>query len=307
MIFALVVLMLASSSLAADSRLSFPKQFTVTQKGVNIQTGRFLASDQDLAIGPLVLRRSWGELPSFPLARGFGPASAVLNQTRSWAHNLQQGSYFQTNDSTGNLVVFVVDGAEYRFRIDVNFNAMAQNKSSQGVRVTINGNQWTLVDRQGNVFLFQSHPAISQNGASYAAQQLLMSATYANGSQTNYTYNSNAQVRTVINSLGYGLVFDYDAQSNLAIVCGFNLTTAMVNSSTTCAGAALKVSYGYEATGTRLTSVTDNDSGVVGISYVEMTPNSNVFLPSCITYRNTSNCRIAVQYGQGVLTIPDQV
>jgi hypothetical protein len=290
---------MCSAAFAADSRLSFPKQFSLSAKGVNVQTGRYMKSVEDLKIGPFALRRSWGELPALPIVRSFGTPLIASSQTLQWSHNYVQGPYLDGNDSQGNLNIFIVDGAEYRFRTDPNGIFMAQDKATQGSRVDQSAGQWTLTDRQGNIFVFQVPANITNSGQKY-----LISATYANGSQMLYTYNNAGQVRTITSNLGYALVFDYNAQSNVSSVCGYNLTATQVSGSSTCASAALKVSYGYDSTGAQLTSVTDTGGGVVNINY---TISGGAPLPTCITLRNSATCEVTNVFGVGPLILPDQV
>jgi hypothetical protein len=284
---------------AADSRLSFPKQFSISAKGVNVQTGRYMKSVEDLKIGPFALRRSWGELPSYPIVRGFGTPLSAANQALQWTHNFLQGQYLDGNDSIGSLYIFVVDGNEYRFRIDINSNFLAQDKSTQGSRIEQTPPQWKLIDRQGSVYIFE--PVA---GTTNSTQKYLTSATYPNGSRLLYTYNAAGQVRTVISNLGYALVFDYNAQANLAVACGYNLTVTRVTSSSTCAGASLKATYGYDATGAQLTTVTDALNGVVTINYTVV---GNAPLPTCITFRNSAACEVTNEYATAGLLLPDQV
>ena len=288
--------MMIDPAYAADSRFTYPKQFTMSAKGVNVQNGRFNHSAVDLSLGPFSLKRSWGDEPLYPRVRTFGTGYFSNRIYTAWGHNYVQGSYADTQDSLGNLIVFVVDGQEFRFRVDPNFQLLPQNKSSQGNRLSYVSGSWILVDRGGNVFTFQPHAALPQVGFSYNVNQVLASAVYADGSRLDYAYNGSAQVRTVTSNKGYALVFDYDGQNNLAAACGYNLSITVVNLSTNCAPAVRKVTYGYNAAGTLLTSVTDVHSGVVNISYVSL-GNAAWPWPSCITLRNSSTCEISNHYG----------
>ncbi len=274
----------------------------MSAKGVNVQNGRFNYSSVDLAIGPFSLKRSLGDDALYPITRTFGPGYTSNRIYSAWGHSYAQGSYLKGSDSLGNLIVFVVDGKELQFRSSTGPVFLPQNKSSQGNRLSVQNGNFVLVDRDGSTYNFLQHPAFGSNGTSFT--QLLSNVLYADGSRLDYTYNSLGQVRTVISNMGYALVFDYNAQNNLAAVCGFNLTTAIVMSSTTCVGASRRVTYGYNAAGTLLTSVTDAEAGVVNISYVTA---ANAPWPSCITFRNSATCEISNEFGGSLLIEEDQV
>lgn len=302
-----LLLMLAvggNSVRAADARFTFPKQYSMSAKGVNLQNGRFSYSAVDLSIGPLTLTRSLGDGPLFRVSRMFGPSYFSSGIYSSWGHSFAQGSFAATGDSLGNLIIFIVDGRELRFRVSPNFDFLPQDKGTQGNRLSYQSGNWALVDRSGNTYNFQPHPSQSQSGYSYNVNQLLYSVVYADGSRLDYTYNASGQVRSVQSSKGYAIIFDYNASNNLAAACGFNLTQSTVSASTTCAAAPHKVSYGYNAAGTLLTSVTDAGSGMVTISYVTA---ANAPWPSCISYRNSATCEVSNQFGGVILTKPDQV
>ena len=73
--------------------------------------------------------------------------------------------------------------------------------------------------------------------------QVLQTAVYADGTQVDYSYNAAAQPKFVKYNRGFAIVFDYAANANVSAACGFNLAQTFADASTTCTGAALKVSF----------------------------------------------------------------
>ncbi|MFZ4747835.1 MAG: hypothetical protein ACOYLK_13220 [Sphingomonas sp.] len=277
---------LVGGAFAADNRLSFPKQFSLSPKGVNIQTGRFSYQQTDLSIGPFKLVRSWGDSPAFG---GFGQ---VLNPSggqglaSGWSHNLGGGI---TTTSSGGIDFqrVVVDSTEYLFKFASGNTYAPANSSAQGMVLTVAGTQWSMTDRSGAVFAFYTHST---------GNRLLQRALYADGSAISYTYTSTAQIKLAVSNLGYAVVFDAGANQNITAVCGFNTTQVYVSASTTCSGATLKVGYAYDATGARLTSVTDASGGVTNFTNID-TGTGQGYLVTCISLVNSATCAIQNAFG----------
>lgn len=303
-----VTLPQAAQAQTQDKRYEFPQQYTLSPKGVNVQTGHFMASKTDLSVGNLSLTRHWGDTPTYaPSSRAFGvlsysseqPPQGWVPTNRGWGHNFIQGvEYWPGNNSSLPRIYVVVGGTTYTFVVLTDGTIGPADQSSQGTRLegaAGSANQWLFTDRGGNQYLFFAHPAIAQGGIAGNPKQILQSVTYADGGRTDYSYNAAAQPKLVRSSTGYALVFDYNAQGNVASACGFNLAQTYVDTASSCAGAALKTSYGYDASGTNLTSVTDTLGRIVTISY--NVPGSATALVACMSLPNSATCEIQNVYG----------
>lgn len=287
-----------------DRRDNFPEIFTVSPKGVNLQTGRFTYSKTDLTVGGLSFVRTYGG----PRVAMFGADGNLdPNARRGWTHSFAHGTY---TSSQGNqvLIHFVVPGQTYSFFAALTSPPTYSNvvsPDSVGSTVSVIGQNYRLETKNGDVFTFFKHPNLRQlSGTSVPLIQVLTRAEYADGSIIDYIYNNKAQPRVITNNRGYAIVMDYNASGSVSTVCGYNMAVQFVNSSTTCAGAALKVSYSYIA-GPSLSQVTDVFGRIVNITY-------NAGLPACISLANSPTCEISNVYGTlpgepAGLTRPDQV
>lgn len=300
---------------AEDSRFQYPQQYTVSPKGVNVQTGRFMSSKVDLSIGNLTLTRNWGDVPSMTFNRSLGAQDTYsedviqgwVSPNVGWSHSFNQGVQYWTGSNTALPRVYVVvDGKQYTFIELTDGTIGPADQGSQGTILISTSGQWVFTDRNGNQFTFFAYPGISQGGIAGNPIQALQSATYADGTRVDYTYNASVQPLFVKNNSGYAMAFDYNANGNVSAVCGFNLAQTYADASTTCTSATLKVAYGYDATARNLTSVTDTLGRVVTLTYV--TPLS---LPSCISFPNVATCEIqnsfGSQPGDALPTYADQV
>lgn len=290
---------------AEDARYSYPQQYSVSPKGVNLQTGRFISSKVDLSIGSMKLTRNWGDVPAMvPNLRSFGLLLSEAGATYwshsniGWNHNFNQGvQYWPGNASKLPRVYIVVGGKKYEFIVLSDGTLGPVGQAAQGTRLTWVSGQWGFTDREGNQFTFFAHPGIAQTAGPGNPIQVLQTAVYADGTQVDYSYNAAAQPKFVKDNRGFAIVFDYDANANVSAACGFNLAQTFADASTTCTGAALKVSYGYDATGKNLTSITDVLGRVVTITYVAGQTGLPMWLPSCISLPNVATCELQHVYG----------
>ena len=302
---------------SADKRDDFPPIYTVSPKGVNLQTGRFTYSKTDIGIGPLSFVRSWGA-PRVPMV-GAGGLVAIKNNLTfgGWQHGFAQGTYFTSQGLPGsqqtNLNV-AVDGVTYQFVASGN---AAQplfpfTTDTIGSNIALIGGEYRLETKNGDVYLFTKHPALRQSRSSPFFIEVLRRAEYGDGSTLDYSYNASGQLRTVISNHGYAIIIDYGAGGVIASVCGYNMAVQSISSASTCAGAVLKVSYQYS--GSALSSVTDVDGGVTSIIAGPPIGGSggSPAPVACITLVNSPVCEISNVYGPrpdetGGLTKADQV
>jgi hypothetical protein len=293
----------------SDRRDDFPPIFTVSPKGVNLQTGRFTYSKTDLSIGGLSFIRTFGG-PRVPLVGLKGVPDN--NARKGWTHNFAHGTYTSSQSGLGSpslLIHFVVLGQTYSYfaflGTPVTFGNFV-SADALGSTVSVIGKDFRLETKNGDVFYFYKHPALRQLSGDTTASliQVLRRAEYADGSSLDYSYNSSGQPKTVINNRGFAIVMDYNVAGSISNVCGYNLTVKYVNSSTTCAGATLKVSYEYNSIPS-LSRVIDVSGQSVTINYISGSI-------SCISLVNSSNCEISNVSGPlpgepAGITRPDQV
>jgi hypothetical protein len=281
---ALLALAVAAGEAEAQSdlRYAYPEQLTVSPMGVNLQTGRLAYVKQDLAIGPLSLVRSWGDSSAFP-----GPAFGSYVRTKSyvtgWTHSLNQGVAPNITMSGGDYREVVVDRKRYSFVV-LNTGAIQPwSSSAQGALLESTGGGYSLTNQAGARYTF-----ITKSGTT----AVLGKAEYPDGRTADYSYTSDFKLRNVVSSNGYAIVLDYDSGGNVGTACAYNTTVQFVGASTTCAGAALKVTYGYGSGGTSLTSVTDVRGNVV-----QMLGYATMGGPLCMTLPNTSACELQNAFG----------
>lgn len=312
----IICLLCAMTSVAAwgqkDVRYTFPKQFSVSPKQVNLQTGRFIYSKVDLQIGNLKLERVWGDSPTTPMAlRSFGTAVSYFESSAlgwqspnaSWQNALSQGVQYWPGDNS-NLArrYVVVDGQQYTFAVLPDGFSVPADQSTSGANLTLINGQWVFTDRSGNVFTFYAHPGINQSGFAGNPIQVLLKSAYADGSLVNYAYNSAAQPKSISSNSGYAINLDYDANGNITTACGYNLAQTYADALSNCTTSNLKVRYGYSASGQVLTSVTDVENHVFNITSSALPlfgrpAASGAFVPTCITLADSAVCEIRNAYG----------
>ncbi len=304
----LAALSFTSPAQAQDPRYQFPQQYSMSPKGVNLQTGRFIYSKTDLTIGNLTFTRKWGEVPAYTVnnrangileAYDYSPGSGWSPMNIGWTHSFNQGVVF-IYGSTPQVFV-VVDGATYSFLVLSNgYGPM--NQSTVGTTLTAASGQWIFTDRNGASYTFVSLSGMQQNGQNGSpGDEVLQSVVYPDGGRIDYSYNAAAQPKFVKSNAGYAIALDYDGNGNVSAACGFNLAQTYADASTSCTGAALKTSYGYDSTGKHLVTVTDTLGRVVTITYtmiLNTVPASDA-VPTCISLPNSSTCEIANTYGAG--------
>lgn len=300
---ALVAVAMSPPAAAEDTRWSFPKQYTVSPKGVNLQTGRFIYSKVDLSIGSLQFKRNWGDVPALAFTgRSLGalgvyseaPVLGFATANTGWSHNFNSGVVLSNMGNGLARIAVVVEGRQYSFATLVDGSVIPAEQGSTGTMLVWNNGQWNFTDRSGATYVFYAHPAISQPDA-LGSNQVLQSATTADGSRVDYSYDPAGRPIFIKDSRGYALALDYDGNGNVSAACGYNIAVAFADASTGCTGAGLKSSYSYDGTGNKLASVTDTLGRVVTMSYVT-SPGGFAWV-TCISKPNASACEITNAYG----------
>jgi hypothetical protein len=245
---------------------------TLSPTGVDLSNkGRFTYKTVDLSVGPFTLERSYIGGHSIDGSAQFG-----LN----WTHNYS--IYVVEKNLAKSQGVYVVIG---RATVHFSFNTYGcWHNDCEGSTLTLVGGAFVYTDPQGNVYTFNS----SVNAFppySGLRNQRIARIDYADGHVLTYTY-SGAQLRQIASNYGYSLVFEYGASGYISRACGYNRAVTAVTTASTCAGAALAVSYGY---GPHLTSVVDAIGQTWGYDYYQ---NANARM-SCVRQVNSSACLIA--------------
>jgi hypothetical protein len=257
-----------------------PKSYVLTPGGVNAADGSFTHVVTDLAIGSLKLERFHRtgrfEINGDPMER--------------WRNNF----YIYVASSA----VRNTNGGIFKYRPVVNLGTSSsgvytQNASSltsigqeneeavQGTLVWNGANAWTggnyvYTDQSGTVYTF-TNAVLATGLKSDSKSQRVARIDFPDGRVQTFTYTGNT-LKLVQDSSGYAIVFDTGA------ACGFNTAQTYVSASTTCSGAALKVTYNGS---TQVTDVlgqtTTYELGVAGVT--------------CIKPPGTTTCEVTNVYG----------
>jgi len=279
---ALLPLLLATP---AAAQYEPPKQMTLSPLGVDLSDGRFSYNATDLSIGPLALERSFLGGHTIDGSNYFGP---------NWTHNY--AIYVVEKDRSHMDGIYVVLG---RGTVHFTYSGgtyFCGHPDCEGAALTLVGGAFVYTDAQGNVYTF--NPAVNAfpppgNLTPALRNQRVARIDYADGHTLTYTY-SGAQLRQISDNYGYSLVFEYSGSTNsISKACGYNRAVTYVTTASTCAGAALAVSYSYGASG-NVSNVLDvlgrnwgYDYGTVGMQL------------TCVRQVDSSACQIANVYASG--------
>jgi hypothetical protein len=287
------LLLAATSAHAGD--IQPPKINMVSPGGVNLADGVLSFSQTDLSIGSLKLERSYlgGTTPTKALGQ-FG--AKMISNFNIWV---------QPNSAPPVRPFFPA-----RYKPIVHIGASTSGKFTQAMTagspisadsaeaggaylVLVNGN-YVYTDTQGTVYTFRP------DGSGLAFQQNISTIQYQNGRLLTFSYNGSNKLKTVVDSTGYAIVFDYGSNGYVSAACGFNLSQTTVSIGSTCTGAALKTSYAYTSGSPPfLSSFTD----VLGNATTYGSP-----LLSCITPPGYSGCKVssAIVGGAGMDQVTQQ-
>jgi len=268
--------LLANSPAAAQYEP--PKQMTLSPLGVDLSDGRFSYKANDLSIGPLTLERGFLGGHTIDGSNYFGP---------NWTHNY--AIYVVEKDFSKSNGVYVVLG---RGTVHFSFSTYGcWHIDCEGTTLALVNGAFVYTDAQGNVYTFNaSVNAFPPPGNINYRNQRIARIDYADGHTLTYTY-SGSQLRQIASNYGYSLVFEYSGSTNsISKACGYNRAVTQVTSATTCAGAALAVSYSYGAN-TNLASVVDPIGQIWGYDYGDA-----AMKLTCVRQVNSSACQVANTY-----------
>lgn len=229
-----------------------PKSYTTTPGGIQLSDGSLVHTVADLEVGPLKLERihrSGVEQPNYPM---FG---------KNFASNL--GIYLAKSQTAGNpydrLVVHLGMSSSGTYtQYQGTTNIIAWNEDAQKGKLTWDGNRYVYTDSSGTIYKFSA--TVQENGLPFAGlSRKVESIEFPDGRKQTFSYDANSNLRLVEDSSGAAILFDYNVQNDVSAACEFIRAETYISTSSTCAGAAHKVTYTYTYTSPRylLTSVTD--------------------------------------------------
>jgi len=261
-----------------------PKVYSITPTGVNIADGSFIANNTDLSIGTLKLER-------FHIGGYRTPATPLIGGR--FSHNFDIWVAPNVHPASPPFA------QRYKPIVHIGASASGTYVQEVGAMNIVNPSNddalvgdlkyvsgaYVYTSQDGTIYTF--NPSVPAAG-NVSNSQRVANIVYPDGRRLDFTYVSG-NLKLVTDSSGYAIVFDYNADNTVSAACGYNLSNAYVNASSTCAGAAIKVSYGY--TSGELTSFTDVMNQVT--TYASDI-NHNV---TCITPPGYSTCKIRNVYG----------
>ncbi len=265
----------------ASAQYEPPKQMTLSPLGVDLSDGRFSYKATDLSIGPLTLERSFLGGQTIEGSNYFGP---------NWTHNYS--IYVVEKNLSKMDGVYVVLGRGVVHFTYSGGSYFCGNPDCDGATLALAGGAFVYTDAQGNSYTFSA--SVKPLPSSYPMRnQRIARIDYADGHSLTYTYGGQ-QLRQIASNYGYSLVFDYAGTTNsISKACGYNRAVAYVTPASTCANAALAVTYSYGAS-TNVADVVDVMGRSWGYDY-----GSAAMQLTCVRQVNSSACQVANLYASG--------
>lgn len=287
-----------------------PKVETTSPGGVNLPDGSFRYQVTDLSIGPLALERFVLSPSPTPTDYTFHGANMTNNFDIFVAPNFIKPVPAPYNmPKEYHPIVHLGAGASGMY---LQNNPPGSTASALGALnldgnagyLSWSGTAYTYSDKDGVVYAFSaSVPAMAGTSPS----QRVSTITFPDGHVRTFSYDANKHLKMVSDSSGYAIVFDWTgpgATDAISAACGFDLSQNYVTATSTCSGAALKVSYGY--TSGLLTSFTDVQNQVTTYTWQGVLNGGNLI--TCIKPPGYSVCKVQnVQDGAGYGAISQQI
>lgn len=281
-----------SAGTAAAQDIVPPTIYTMTPTGVNLSDGTYTFTDVDLKIGGLKLER-------FHLGGDRDPNDPAFGFRMSHNFDIYITPTTQSKCSPGagchnfKRVVVHMGTSSANFFEDMNPQWIApSNEDNMAGELTYAAGAYSYLNKNGDIYNFST--TVGVNGTVSNARRVA-NIQFANGVRQDFFYSGN-NLKAVTDSSGYAIVFEYNGNNLVSAACGYNTADTYVSTSSTCAGAQLKVSYGYgdgmySYMGKILTSVTDVSQGVTTYEYSQDI--------SCVKPPGYSTCKIANTYQTG--------
>lgn len=253
-VVALASMMMATPTFAQE--VVPPKVDTSTPGGVNISDGYFAGQVTDLSIGTLKLERFAlppSKLPIDDPYFGLGITNnfdiyVAPNPVKAIPPPFQQAAEYHPIVHLGSGASGVYRQSSPSNPVIGTFDIEAQNGT-----LTLVGGAYVYTDSDLTQYTFNS--SIQAGGGSGIYSQRIDNILYTDGRRETFSYNSAKQLKMVSDTAGYAIIFDYNADGDVAAACGFNLAQDYVTATSTCSTASLKTTYTY--TSKLLTGVTN--------------------------------------------------
>lgn len=275
-----------------------PKVYTMTPGGVSLADGSFTFTEIDLVVGDLQLER-------FHLGGRRDPNDPFFGPRMSHNFDIYVAPNHKTRCDEMACMTFMKPivhmgtsaSGTYVETMAPNYSMTVGNlDASSGTLTHTPGNPYVYTDADGNVYTFST--SVAARGTTSSSRRV-QNIVFANGRRRDFAYNSDGDLKTVVDSTGYAIVFDYAAVGRVSAACGYNLAQTYVTVASSCTGATLKVQYGYSAEATpKLVSVTNVTGDVTSYTY-----DRNEI--ACVKPPGFASCKISNVYGDS--TDPWQV
>ncbi|HYG30110.1 MAG TPA: hypothetical protein VD887_07840 [Allosphingosinicella sp.] len=287
---AAVCALLATTWLAspASADLVPPKSYLTTPGGINVADGSLTYSVTDLAIGPLTLERFHRTGRRQPNDPDFGT---------NFSHNFD--IYVAANPvnlGTDNRPIAHLGGSASgvysQVKATLSSIAPANGDAERGYLEWSGGTNFSTgnyvyTDSSGTIYTFSR--TVSAAGVPFYSQRV-SEIVFPDGRKQNFVY-VGGRLRRVEDSSGYALVLEYNGAGDINAACAFDRARTYVDGSTSCAGAALRTSYGYDSNG-RLNSAVDAAGQATAYT------NSADGI-TCITPPGFSSCQMSMALSNG--------
>lgn len=271
-----------------------PKVYATSPTGVNIADGSFTYTHTDLSIGTLSLDRFHLYSPSTP----YDPNTMFFGDHTSHNFDIYVSPTFAQAQPPfpahpKPIVHFGMSASGVYHQANFLPSASISPGSLDAYRGSLQypGGTYVYTDQDWTIYTFNPSVQVAgiRIGANAPYSQRIASIAYLDGRVRSFTYSAG-KLKMVSDSTGYAIIFDYGGNGLVSAACGFNLSQTYVTASSTCAGAALAVSYNYAYD--TLTSVTDVLGQTTTYAY---STNFGRYI-TCITPPGAATCQIANNY-----------
>ncbi|HEY6817400.1 MAG TPA: hypothetical protein VI168_17835, partial [Croceibacterium sp.] len=247
-----ILLALVPLTAASSQDVVPPKAAVLTPGGINVADGSWVYSQIDLSMGPLTLERhvrGGSRQPNDPMFGSNFSSNFDIYVARTTGINANATNIVHIGNSASGNYASTSSGGLF---------ANADYGDAEKGRLAWTGTQYVYTDSSGTIYTFSA--TISVGSVPFSAvTRRVERIDFPDGRRQTFSYTAGAQPRLVEDSSGYAILFDYNGNGDVSAACIFKRSETYVSTSSTCAGAALKVTYTYTAVGSayRLTNVTD--------------------------------------------------
>mgnify|MGYP003392947055 CR=1 FL=1 len=234
-----------------------PQVYTTSRGGVDLQTGTYLFSHEDLSIGgghmdggiSLVRDYSTNLIAPYdnpPMA--FGNYDHKLD-VRIWIERIPD-SPTPANWDWRATVQIGTQKVSFRraggssttdFKLEGNYGNPDQKLTYAA------GNPYVYTDRQGTVYTFRGSGPSPSDGCAGVACAYVANIVKTSGERLDFNYvGTSPTLRSVISNRGYAMIFENSGTPvRLQKACVLNLAVSYYNGTDVCPGGARSVTYSY--------------------------------------------------------------